>query len=50
MRIDPATQDALGGRAAMGKEKNTGGEKKGQKKAVRSLKEKRAAKRGKKKA
>jgi hypothetical protein len=34
----------------MGKEKNTGGEKKGQKKAARSLKEKRAAKRGKKKA
>ena len=32
----------------MGKEKNTGGEKKGQKKAGRSLKEKRAAKKAKK--
>jgi hypothetical protein len=42
--------DSPGGRVAMGKEKNTGGEKKGQKKAARSLKEKRAAKRGKKKA
>ena len=33
---------------AMGKEKNTGGEKKGQKKAARTLKEKRAAKKAKK--
>jgi hypothetical protein len=35
-------------RTTMAKEKNTGGEKKGRKKAGRTLKEKRAAKRAKK--